>query len=193
MKFFIFDNQTYKQHRMNKILIFLSFIVLISCKNKNTTSVENTETTPSTTEAVAPPVNPFMSLPVFPQEKTQILFEKCDYVSIIFNTYSGQSINLSDPNKAKGMLANLITLRKPENPICGNSFAYVSFIEGKETLAEADIFFQTGCTYLVFRENNQYSSICQMGDKGIQTLNSISQDLYKRAQQNQQNQQNNGN
>lgn len=178
---------------MNRILILLSFLVLVSCKTKNTTSIENTVTeTTQTTETVAPPVNPFASLPIFPQEKTKVLFEKCDYVSMIFNTYAGQSINLSDPNKAKGITANLLTLRKPENPVCRNSFAYVSFSGQGKTLAEADIFFQSGCTYLVFRENNQYAYICQMGEKGIQTLNSISQDLYNRATQRQQ-QPNNGN
>ena len=167
-------------------------MILVSCQDKNSTQNETTTATP-TTEVVAPKVNPFDSLPIFPQEKTKVLFEKCDYVSMIFHTYSGQSINLSDADKAKGIMANLLTLRKPENPICGNAFAYISFSGQGKILAEADVFFQTGCTYLVFRENNQYSSICQMGDKGIQTLNSISQDLYKRAQQNQQQQPTNGN
>ena len=176
---------------MYKILLFLSFMVLVSCQNSSSTQNEETttkEATP-TPETVAPTINSFDTLPLFSQEKTKVLFEKCDYVSMIFHAYSGQSINLSDPSKAKGIMANLLTLRKPENPICRNAFAYISFIGQGKVLAEADIFFQTGCTYLVFRENNQYNSICQMGDKGVQTLNSISQDLYKRAQQNQQQQQ----
>ena len=174
---------------MYKILIFLSFLVLMSCQDNNSTQNDEATTTQEAVpvaETLVQPVNSFDILPLFPQEKTKVLFEKCDYVSMIFNTYSGQSINLSDPDKAKGIMANLLTLRKPENPICRNAFAYISFSGQGKMLAEADIFFESGCTYLVFRENNQYSSICQMGDKGIRTLNSISKDLYKRATQNKQ-------
>jgi hypothetical protein len=179
---------------MYRILIVLSFVAFMGCKDNSTAKVEQTpaeSSTESSTETTStetvtpPPANSFASLPLFPQEKAKILFEQCDYLGMIFHTYSGKSMNVQDADKAKGLMANLLTLRVPENPVCRNAFAYISFTGQGKTLAEADVFFETGCTYLVFRENNQYSAICQMGEKGIQALNLISQDLYNRGQQSQ--------
>lgn len=122
-------------------------------------------------------------LPLLPLEKAKEIVEKCDYVDLIFYKLDF-SLNMNEPKNAKGLAVSLLSTVKPPNPTCKEGFAYISFLSDGENLADADIFFENGCTYLIFKENNKNKYICEMPSRGIKFFNSVvTQQLNARKKQ----------
>ena len=155
-----------------QFFILIAFIIFIGCQNQTTN-----ETPVATTEQSAPPpINPFDTLPLLPRPAVEEIFNQLDVVSI--NFLNGLSpITVYGDQQSKNLYTALLTGLKPTNPICTNPFATFSFSGKGKALAQGSIFFQQGCTYLIFQDinTNQYTYICQMGNKGINTLNQIIQ------------------
>ncbi|MGB0863357.1 MAG: hypothetical protein ACPG19_15245 [Saprospiraceae bacterium] len=178
---------------MNNQSIFglLFFVlILVSCQNAS-------EETTNTAQEVATPVlttNVDTPLPLYPIEKAKDLIAKCDYVDLIFYNLDF-SININEPNNAKGIVASVLSSTLPPNTTCKEGFGYMTFQGGGEILAEAEVFFQQGCTYLIFKENNQNVGTCAIPDRGIQFFNNMiqQQQRAKQAQQGQQPAQNGNN
>lgn len=165
---------------MTRFFLILACFLLVSCQSADTT--EANTATPEAAPAIAKaPINPFDTLPIFPRETAEILFNQCDYIDLSFFTID-PTINFSKPNEIKGMLANLLTTKRPPAPTCRTAFGYISFNGQGQTLAEAEIYFEQNCTYLVFRDGNKYAAICQLGDKGIGFFNQVLQ-MYQKATQ----------
>lgn len=163
--------------------IFLVFLAAVSCKND-----ETAETQVETSTTVAPsPLNPFDTLPVFPEEFAKTLFEKQNTLSINFLIPGYSPITVYGDAQSRSMLSGLLTYNKPNNPVCQNPMGTFSSSGPEGVLAQGSIFFQQGCTYLIFQdlETNQYSYICQMGNNGINTLNQILQNQTQSKSQGQ--------
>ncbi len=123
------------------------------------------------------------SLPLLPIEKAKEIVEKCDYIDLIFYQLDF-SLNINEPKNAKGLAVSLLSTVKPPNPTCKEGFAYISFLSNGDIVAEAEVFFQKGCTYLVFKEDNKNVAICEMPGRGIKFFNSvITQQQNARKQQ----------
>lgn len=160
------------------ITIILIALGILSCKNETATASQNTSnkdttTSSTTTELVAVAPDTGM-LPLLPFDTAKAVIEKCDYIDLIFYNY-GISINISEPNNAKGVASSLMSTQLPPNMNCRQGFGFVSFQGNGETLAEAQIYFQQGCTYLVFRKGDSNLYVCAISNKGIQFLNNIIQ------------------
>lgn len=156
-----------------QIFFFLAFLAIVSCKNDASTDTA----TAVPTQFVPPPLNPFDTLPVFPEDFAKILFDKQSTLSINFLNSEFSPITVYGKAQSRSMLAGLLTYNKPNNPICQNPMATFSSSGPEGVLAQGSMFFQQGCTYLIFQdlETNQYSYICQMGNSGINSLNQILQ------------------
>lgn len=157
-----------------QLLIFVTIIAFFSCQNNTTKDEVNQVVTTPTSPPLT--INPFDTLPVFPQAKAEVLFQKLETVSINFlNGFN--PITIYGETQSRQMIAGLITLQKPNNPICQSPLATFSFSGKGEVLGQGSMFFQQGCTYLIFQDlqTSQYTYISQMGNKGINSLNQILQ------------------
>jgi hypothetical protein len=171
----------------NQSISTLLFLVLGLMSCQNTTAQEEA----TTTTEVAAPVVVNTPLPLYPIEKAQNLIAKCDYVDLIFYNLDF-SININEPNNAKGIVASVMSSNLPPHTDCKEGFGYVTFQGGGEILGEAEVFFQQGCTYLVFKEDSKSVGVCAIPSRGIQFFNNMIQQ-QKRAQQAQQPAQNGNN
>lgn len=150
------------------ILFFLCVVVVscfVSCTSKQQTPQSNNT-------ATAPPVSKATVLPLYPLASAQQLFENADHLDMTFTNLSF-SINMSEVNQVKGIIASLLSTNQPPHMNCQYPFGLVSIQGDGKVLAEADIYFENGCTYLVFRENKQYAYTCAIPAKGIEFLNQM--------------------
>lgn len=149
---------------INKLFVLLLGVFsLASCNNQQ-------QTPPLDDNPIAPPVTNATVLPLYPLDSAQKLFENADHFDMTFNSLSF-SINMGEVEQVRGLIASLLSTNQPPHMNCQMPFGFVSFQGKGEVLAEADIYFETGCTYLVFRKNNQYAFTCAIPDRGIQFLN----------------------
>ncbi len=150
-----------------RLFLVLMVVSIFSCTNKAPEQHTPAQPIPQT-----PPATSATVLPLYPLDKATDLFNNCDYVDLTFNPLQF-SVNFNQPKEAKRIIAGFLSNNLPPNMNCANPFGFVSFLGKGEVLAEADIFFETGCTYLIFRENNQYAYTCAMPNQGIQFINQM--------------------
>ena len=150
--------------------LLLLVLILASCNNNQNTSNETSEVQTAPVE-VPVPVTPAV-LPLYPSDKAQDMISKVDLVDLIFYT-ANFSININEPNNAKGVSTSIISMNLPPDMSCSTAFGHVSFLGDAEVLAEAELFFQQGCTYLVFQENKKNVYTCAIPTRGIQFFNNI--------------------
>ncbi len=155
---------------MRQIIMMAFLAVFIWACGSGTGEEKATTTTPANDQA-ATTASP-NTLPGYPQEKVKILFDSCDYVDVIFY-YEDFSINQKNPKDIRGMLSYIstavpATLNSGCQPI-GRIFFQIN---GRNA-AEADIFFQQECLYLLFYEDSKYTYSNNLTQSGINFFSNI--------------------
>jgi len=157
------------------LFIFLLSLLMFACGD-TTTSSSTSSTTPGTPPKKQVDVKA-QNLPALPQAMHQKIFDQCDYIDYVFYT-TNFSISQSEKSGIQQAIVH-IAPGKPANlnPACKSMGRVFYQIDG-ENVAEADMYFQQGCTYLVFLENGKPTYANEFTQEGIQYFNSI----FQRAQ-----------
>jgi len=116
------------------------------------------------------------NLPSIPQALAEKLFAECDYIDYVFYT-TNFSISQSERGGIQQAISHIATQPAAINPACKSMGRVFYQIDG-ENEAEADMYFQSGCTYLVFLVDGKPTYANQFTSDGIQYFNSI----FERAQ-----------
>ncbi len=160
---------------MYRLFLFAILLISFSCNNASESAAEET------TEAAAEPT--LNSLPV---ESVQYLWENCDYIDYMFY-YLPISMSLNEKGAIQYALRHISADAAIINPECKPIGRVFYQVKGENAL-EADIFFQEGCTYFKFLNNNKPVFANYMTDDGIKYLN----DNIKKANEMNQNVQQQG-
>lgn len=155
---------------MKKIFYLLLLIGTISACNNTTTNKENP---PTEKKAVQQAPAQGKQMPSIPVETITHIFENCDYIDYVFyNT----NFSMSQNEKASIQTAISHVSATPAilNPNCKAIGRIFYQIEAVNVL-EADLYFQEGCTYLVFLEKNKPKYANLLTEDGIAYLNNILQ------------------
>jgi len=151
---------------MTRLLsIFAILFLLSNCNNAPTPSEKVTETTVQT----PPPPPPKPTYPGLPLEKAQYLWDHCDYIDYVF-FHLPISMSLYQQNSIRYSIQHIASdppIIKSECQPIGRIF----YQEKGENIAEADIYFQEGCAYFIFMENNKKTYANNMTEQGIIYLN----------------------
>lgn len=140
----------------------------------------STSPTPPDAAPVAPAAA--TTYPLLPAERAKAIIEACDYIDLVMYKMSF-SINISDPNNARGLAASVMSNTPPPHTDCRDGFGNMTFLRQGELIADAEVFFQQGCTYLLFKENGQRAYTCAIPPRGIEFFNGLVQQ-QQRARQN---------
>ncbi|RMG78784.1 MAG: hypothetical protein D6714_17435 [Bacteroidetes bacterium] len=144
----------------NRILFLAIALFCFSCKNEPGAS----------SSQAAPAAQPQGEmLPSLPTEKLQYLWENCDYVDYIFYNLP-ISMSLNEKSSIQYALRHIAADPARIDPNCKPIGRIFYQVKGENVL-EADIYFQQGCTYFKFLENNKPAYANYMTDEGIRYLN----------------------
>ncbi len=154
------------------ILCFLLFS-FIACEPSASSTTSTTTSTAVPTPKAAPTGTP---LPSMSQEEMMYLFNNCDYIDYVFYS-TNFSISQNTQESIRSMLNMISPTTATLNPNC-KAIGRVFYQVKGENYAEADLYFQEGCTYLVFLEKNKPIAGHILTDQGVAYFNNI----FQRAQ-----------
>ncbi len=106
-----------------------------------------------------------------PFETISYVFENCDYVDYVFYN-TNFSISQNEKASIQGAIAQISKTPATLDPNCKAIGRVFYQIDGKNHL-EADLYFQEGCYYYVFLENNKPKYANVMTDEGIAYFKNI--------------------
>lgn len=158
------------------LFIFLLSILMFACGDTTSTSSNTSGTAANGTPPKKQVDVKAQSLPSIPQALAEKLFNQCDYIDYVFYT-TNFSISQSERSGIQTAISHIATQPAAINPACKSMGRVFYQIDG-ENEAEADMYFQSGCTYLVFLVDGKPTYANQFTSDGIQYFNSI----FQRAQ-----------
>lgn len=163
----------FKIRQFMRLLPVWALLVLLAACGQNE---------PKTTAPALPAQQSAPTYPLLPASRAKAIIEACDYIDLVMYQMSF-SINISDPNNARGLAASVMSNTPPPHTDCRDGFGTMTFLRQGELIAEAEVFFQQGCTYLLFKENGQRAYTCAIPPRGIEFFNGLVQQ-QQRARQN---------
>ena len=152
---------------------FFSTLILatlfLACNNATSNQKEDApaQEPAATQQAVAP------SLPGLPIEKLQDLWNRCDFIDIVFYDLP-ISMSMDEKSSIQALLRQIAADPAPQPPNCKPAGRVSYQVEGENEL-EADIYFNQGCTYYVFLEDGKPAYANLMMPEGIYYFNSTIQ------------------
>ena len=112
-----------------------------------------------------------VQLPTVPDQLMVDLWERCDYVDIIFMN-SPASMSQNDINSIRGSLNYISREPAVRNPSC-SPVARVAYMAGGELMADANVYCSEGCLYMEFMDNNKPVYVNHLSRSGVQFYNDI--------------------
>ena len=104
------------------------------------------------------------SLPALPQARVEELRQQVTKIDLVFFT-QGVSMSLDNPQAVSYALNAVSPEQAQRRPKC-QPIARMFMTAGKESVAEADVFFTNGCTYFEVFENKKPSYANMMTPEG---------------------------
>jgi hypothetical protein len=149
------------------LFLSLSAIMVSSCQEKKNAESTETQTTP--------PEIP--TYPVLGNEVLSRLYAETDKVDIIFYNLP-ISVNQDDAASAKNTALYVSPATPNITKVC-QPIGRLTWIAKGAILKEADIYFESGCQYFVFMENNKPIAANAMVQGGIDFFNNILSQVSK--------------
>lgn len=109
--------------------------------------------------------------PSVPLDTLMMLFQQCDYVDYVFY-YTNFSVNQSNKGDIQQSLRYISEKPASIRKACKPQGRIFFQVEGENRL-EADFYFQPGCTYYVFLEDNQPVYANELTPEGVNFYNNI--------------------
>lgn len=151
------------------VYFFISLIVGIasSCQGKKDSDTNET--------SIAIPEIP--TYPAFGNEELSRLFAETEKVDIIFYNLP-ISVNQDEASSAKSTVLYVSPASPNITKVC-QPIGRLTWIANGAIIKEADIYFETGCQYFVFMENNLPVAANAMVQSGIDFFNNIISQVTK--------------
>lgn len=143
---------------------------LLGCANNSSgeTSNSNATTTDEVTTAAPTTGSTYPSIPL---ARLEYLWENVTYMDVIFYNLP-VSLNQSSRDNIRSTLAQIAESTPTINPECQSIGRIFFQVEGKN-VETAEIYFQQGCTYYVWLENEMPAYANEMTEGGINFYNNI--------------------
>lgn len=132
----------------HSFLLFFSVLLLWSCNGKSDAGNEATATSteqPTATEGT--------SLPSIPIDRLEYLWNNADYLDVVFYELPA-SINQSTQDGIRTTIMHIGEQTPTLKPEC-KSIGRLFFQEKGKNIEQAEIYFQPGCAYYVWLENDK--------------------------------------
>jgi len=159
-----------------KYLIFSSLLALSILGCGDDTS-KTGETPPTNTQAATSKASP--TYPSIPLSRLEYLWENVTYMDVIFYNLP-VSLNQSSRDNIRSTLSQIAENSPTINPNC-QAIGRVFFQVDGKNIETADIYFQQGCTYYVWLENDKPAYANEMTEGGINFYNNIFKQVQEGA------------
>lgn len=165
-----------------KLLLPLFCLLLVSnCGDtSNVDAASADETAPSTEVQNNTPTQ----MPEYPSisiDRLEHLWNNATYMDVVFYQLP-VSLNQSDNAQIRSTIAGVGEKPPVINPNC-QSIGRIFFQVGGENVEQAEIYFNEGCTYYVWLEDDQPAYANEMTDAAINFYNNIFQQVQSAGQQ----------
>lgn len=151
-------------------LLFLAscLLFLCYCGNNNSASSNSTNKTTPTASASAAATASYPSIPV---ERLEYLWNNASYMDVVFYELP-VSMNQSTLESIRTTLAHIAEEVPAISPNC-KSIGRIFFQVGPKNVESAEIYFQPGCTFYLWLENDKPTYANQMTEDGVAFYNNI--------------------
>lgn len=155
---------------MQRFIVFTFLSACFAFTSCNSSSSSGAAEKPVAENTAAPPT----SYPSIPSEKIVNLFETCDFIDYILYDYEF-SLSQGEKPAIQASFSHISKTVPTINPNCQPIGRIFYQVEGQNAL-EADIYFNDGCKYYIFLENNQPKYANELTPAGI----GFYEDVFKR-------------
>lgn len=165
---------------MRSSLFFAALLCLLltACGDKNNAANTATTTTPTNTPpATTTTANTYPSIPL---ERLEYLWDNADYMDVIFYDLP-ISMNQNSLENIRSTLIHISDQTPQILPECKSIGRIFFQVEGK-AIETAEIYFQQGCTFYLWLENDQPAFANMMTEDGISFYNNIFRQVQEQAQ-----------
>lgn len=157
-------------------LLFLAccLLLLCHCGNNNAAGNDSTKETPNTV-----PVATRASYPSIPVERLEYLWNNATYMDVVFYELP-VSMNQSSLESIRSTLAHIAEEVPTISPDC-KSVGRIFFQVGQQNVESAEIYFQAGCTFYLWLENDKPAYANQLTEDGVAFYNNIFKSVQSQA------------
>lgn len=174
--FFTLPNRHKYIAMLSRLLIFSFYLTfLCHCGNNTSTSPDN-NTSAAVTNTTAPATATYQSIPV---ERLLHLWENATHMDVVFYELP-VSLNQSSLESIRTTLAHIAEEVPTISPNC-KSIGRIFFQVGQENVESAEIYFQPGCTFYLWLENDKPAYANQMDENGVKFYNNIFQSVKSQS------------
>lgn len=152
---------------MNRLLLLtlVTMFGFAQCQEPADTSKTPAPTTPQPATAAAADFTPTEEYPSIPLATVQMLWEKCDYIDVVFY-YTNFSMSASTQGDIRNNIRHISEEAPRINPAC-KAIGRIFFQVDGVNVAEADMHYADGCNFFIFYENGKKTYANYMTDAGI--------------------------
>ncbi len=153
---------------LSRLLFLASCLLLLShCGNNNSAASTDAASTNNTTAPAATTA----SYPSIPVERLEYLWNNATYMDVVFYELP-VSMNQSTLESIRSTLAHIAEEVPAIPPNC-KSIGRIFFQVGQQNVESAEIYFQPGCTFYLWLENDKPAYANQMTEDGVAFYNNI--------------------
>jgi hypothetical protein len=158
---------------MNRLFILLFLFSLAACQgaNQNQGDQTNQESTSSETAATPPTEQGEQLYPSIPLDTLMMLYEQCDFIDYVFY-YTNFSVSQNQKADIQSSIRYISEEVPAINPNCKAQGRLFFQIEGENRM-EADLIFESGCTYYLFYQDGKPAYANKLMPGGITFYNNI--------------------
>lgn len=169
---------------MKKTYLFLpllGMLLFLSCGNGANDEVAANNETAAPAEVQNNNQTQVLRYPSISIDRLEYLWNNATYMDVVFYQLP-VSLNQSDNAQIRSTIAGVGEMPPVINPNC-QSIGRIFFQVGGENVEQAEIYFNEGCTYYVWLENDQPAYANEMTDAAINFYNNIFQQVQQAGQQ----------
>lgn len=154
---------------LSRLLFLASCLLLLSHCGNNNSADKTTEA--STKQTSTAPAAATASYPSIPVERLEYLWNNATYMDVVFYELP-VSMNQSSLESIRTTLAHIAEEVPAISPNC-KSIGRIFFQVGQQNVESAEIYFQPGCTFYLWLENDKPAYANQMTEDGVGFYNNI--------------------
>jgi hypothetical protein len=147
------------------LFLFFTLLLLASCGNetKKPAATSLATTTAANTEKT------YQSIPL---ERLKYLWENATYMDVVFYELP-VAMNQSTLESIRTTLAHISETTPTITPACSKSIGRIFFQVNGKNVESAEIYFQQGCTYYLWLENDKPAYANEFTQAGVDFYNNI--------------------